>query len=99
MWGRRTTRVILFVLLPISEKSNNKKSSTSLPSTLTQMGPRYFLRKEDLEEEQKAIVDGADALLSLAGINNNNNNSAIRNSVKLSTINDSEIQMTSAESQ
>ena len=63
------------------------------------MGPRYFLRKEDLEEEQKAIVDGADALLSLAGINNNNNNSAIRNSVKLSTINDSEIQMTSAESQ
>ncbi len=63
------------------------------------MGPRYFLRKEDLEEEQKAIVDGADALLSLAGINNNNNNSAIRNSVKISTINDSEIQMTSAESQ
>ena len=53
------------------------------------MAPRYFLRtKEELEEEQKAIVDGADALLSLAGINNNNNNSAIRNSVKLTSVDD-----------
>ena len=42
------------------------------------MAPRYFLRtKEELEEEQKAIVDGADALLSLAGLNNNNNNDSI----------------------
>ena len=46
------------------------------------MAPRYYLRtKEELEEEQKAIVDGADALLSLAGINNNNNAN-----VKLSTL-------------
>ena len=53
------------------------------------MAPRYFLRtKEELEEEQKAIVDGADALLSLAGINNNNNNSTIRNSVKLTSVDD-----------
>ena len=55
------------------------------------MAPRYFLRtKEELEEEQKAIVDGADALLALAGINNNNN-SAIRDSVKLVTFKDSQV--------
>ena len=72
---------MFLVFFVITEKLKNKRKSSN-PTNVTQMAPRYFLRtKEELEEEQKAIVDGADALLSLAGINNNN----IGN-VKLSTL-------------
>ena len=72
-------------MLFCSGKAKNKRKSSN-PSNVTQMAPRYFLRtKEELEEEQKAIVDGADALLALAGINNNNNNNNQAGDVKLST--------------